>query len=157
VTTDENRFTASYHVVRVDNGWRWVLSDRAARGFARGAAWLDNSSKDFRKGECDAERKALVLRKGILAADELRHDQEALRFDRIKSTETIAPCNLSSRQRRRVHQRRDPAVETIRKLGDGAPLKLFGAEIIPRSRSTPRPTARRRAGDDHRKARRRGG
>jgi hypothetical protein len=35
VTTDENEYTASYHVVRVDDDWRWVLSDRAARGFAR--------------------------------------------------------------------------------------------------------------------------
>jgi hypothetical protein len=35
VTTDENEYTASYHVVRVGDRWRWVLSDRAARGFAR--------------------------------------------------------------------------------------------------------------------------
>ena len=35
VTTDETEFTASYHAVRVDDRWRWVLSDRAARGFAR--------------------------------------------------------------------------------------------------------------------------
>jgi hypothetical protein len=35
VTTDENEYTASYHVVHVDDDWRWVLSDRAARGFAR--------------------------------------------------------------------------------------------------------------------------
>ena len=35
VVTDENEFTANYHVVRVGNEWRWVLSDRAARGFAR--------------------------------------------------------------------------------------------------------------------------
>jgi hypothetical protein len=35
VTTDENEYTASYHVVRVGDSWRWVLSDRAARGFAR--------------------------------------------------------------------------------------------------------------------------
>ena len=35
ITTDETEFTATYHVVRVDGGWRWVLSDRAARGFAR--------------------------------------------------------------------------------------------------------------------------
>jgi hypothetical protein len=35
VTTDENEYTATYHVVRVGDGWRWVLSDRAARGFAR--------------------------------------------------------------------------------------------------------------------------
>jgi hypothetical protein len=35
VTTDETEYTASYHVVRVGDRWRWVLSDRAARGFAR--------------------------------------------------------------------------------------------------------------------------
>jgi hypothetical protein len=35
VTTDESEYTASYHVVRVGERWRWVLSDRAARGFAR--------------------------------------------------------------------------------------------------------------------------
>jgi hypothetical protein len=35
VTTDESEFTASYHVIRVGDGWHWVLSDRAARGFAR--------------------------------------------------------------------------------------------------------------------------
>ena len=35
VTTDETEFTATYHVVKVGAGWRWVLSDRAARGFAR--------------------------------------------------------------------------------------------------------------------------
>jgi hypothetical protein len=35
VTTDETAFTASYHAVRVGDSWRWVLSDRAARGFAR--------------------------------------------------------------------------------------------------------------------------
>jgi hypothetical protein len=35
VTTDESEFTATYHVVRVDDSWRWVLTDRAARGFAR--------------------------------------------------------------------------------------------------------------------------
>jgi hypothetical protein len=35
VTTDETEFTATYHVVRVRDRWRWVLSDRAARGFAR--------------------------------------------------------------------------------------------------------------------------
>jgi hypothetical protein len=35
VTTDESEFTASYHVIRVGNGWRWVLSESAARGFAR--------------------------------------------------------------------------------------------------------------------------
>jgi hypothetical protein len=35
VTTDESEYTASYHVVRVGDRWRWVLSDPAARGFAR--------------------------------------------------------------------------------------------------------------------------
>jgi hypothetical protein len=35
ITTDESEFTATYHVVRVQDQWRWVLSDRAARGFAR--------------------------------------------------------------------------------------------------------------------------
>jgi hypothetical protein len=35
VATDENEFTATYHVVRVGDRWRWVLTDRAARGFAR--------------------------------------------------------------------------------------------------------------------------
>jgi len=35
VATDESDFTATYHVVRVDDRWRWVLSDSAARGFAR--------------------------------------------------------------------------------------------------------------------------
>src|SRR5829696_8789230 len=35
VTTDESEFTATYHVVLVDGSWRWVLSDSAARGFAR--------------------------------------------------------------------------------------------------------------------------
>jgi hypothetical protein len=35
VATDENEFTATYHVVRVGDRWRWVMSDRAARGFAR--------------------------------------------------------------------------------------------------------------------------
>jgi hypothetical protein len=35
VTTDEGEFTATYHVVRVGDSWRWVLTDRAARGFAR--------------------------------------------------------------------------------------------------------------------------
>ena len=35
VTTDETEFTATYHAVRVGGTWRWVLSDRAARGFAR--------------------------------------------------------------------------------------------------------------------------
>jgi hypothetical protein len=36
VTTDEGEYTATYHVVRVGDRWRWVLSDKAARGFARG-------------------------------------------------------------------------------------------------------------------------
>jgi hypothetical protein len=36
VTTDETEFTTTYHVVRVGEAWRWVLSDRAARGFANG-------------------------------------------------------------------------------------------------------------------------
>ena len=36
VTTDEAAYTATYHVVRVGDRWRWVLSDKAARGFARG-------------------------------------------------------------------------------------------------------------------------
>ena len=35
VATDENEFTATYHVGRVSDRWRWVLTDRAARGFAR--------------------------------------------------------------------------------------------------------------------------
>jgi hypothetical protein len=35
VSTDETQFTATYHVVRVGDRWRWVLNDRAARGFAR--------------------------------------------------------------------------------------------------------------------------
>jgi hypothetical protein len=35
VVTDENEFTADYHVVRLGDAWRWVLSDRAARGFRR--------------------------------------------------------------------------------------------------------------------------
>jgi hypothetical protein len=35
VTTDETEFTSTYHVVLVDGTWRWVLSDKAARGFAR--------------------------------------------------------------------------------------------------------------------------
>jgi hypothetical protein len=35
VTTDESAYTASFHVVRVRDRWRWVLTDRAARGFAR--------------------------------------------------------------------------------------------------------------------------
>jgi hypothetical protein len=35
VVTDETEYTASYHVVRVDDEWRWVLNDNAARGFER--------------------------------------------------------------------------------------------------------------------------
>jgi hypothetical protein len=35
VVTDESEYTADYHVVRVGDEWRWVLSDRAARGFER--------------------------------------------------------------------------------------------------------------------------
>jgi hypothetical protein len=35
ITTDETEFTATYHVVLVDGIYRWVLSDSAARGFAR--------------------------------------------------------------------------------------------------------------------------
>ena len=35
VATDETEFTATYHMVRVGDRWRWVLSDSAARGFAR--------------------------------------------------------------------------------------------------------------------------
>jgi hypothetical protein len=35
VVTDENEYTAAYHVVRVGDVWRWVLTDRAARGFER--------------------------------------------------------------------------------------------------------------------------
>ncbi len=35
VVTDETDFTSNYHVVDVDGQWRWVLSDRAARGFRR--------------------------------------------------------------------------------------------------------------------------
>jgi hypothetical protein len=35
VTTDEGAYSATYHVVVVDGTWRWVLSDGAARGFAR--------------------------------------------------------------------------------------------------------------------------
>jgi hypothetical protein len=35
VATDENEYTSTYHVVRVEQDWRWVLTDRAARGFAR--------------------------------------------------------------------------------------------------------------------------
>jgi hypothetical protein len=36
VTTDESEYTATYHVVKVGDEWRWVLTDQAARGFARG-------------------------------------------------------------------------------------------------------------------------
>jgi hypothetical protein len=35
VVTDESDYTATYHVVRVGDEWRWVLTDRAARGFER--------------------------------------------------------------------------------------------------------------------------
>jgi hypothetical protein len=35
VTTDESEYTATYHAVRVGDSWRWVLTDRAARGFRR--------------------------------------------------------------------------------------------------------------------------
>ena len=35
VVTDETEYTASYHVVQVGDEWRWVLTDRAARGFER--------------------------------------------------------------------------------------------------------------------------
>jgi hypothetical protein len=35
VVTDETEYTASYHVVKVGTEWRWVLSDKAARGFKR--------------------------------------------------------------------------------------------------------------------------
>ena len=35
VVTDENEYTADYHVVRVGDEWRWVITDRAARGFER--------------------------------------------------------------------------------------------------------------------------
>jgi hypothetical protein len=35
VVTDQREYDATYHVVRVGEDWRWVLSDRAARGFAR--------------------------------------------------------------------------------------------------------------------------
>jgi hypothetical protein len=35
VVTDENEYTADYHVIKVDGNWRWVLTDRAARGFER--------------------------------------------------------------------------------------------------------------------------
>lgn len=35
VVTDETDYEANYHVVRVGSDWRWVLTDRAARGFRR--------------------------------------------------------------------------------------------------------------------------
>ena len=35
VVTDESEYTAAYHVVPVGDEWRWVLTDRAARGFER--------------------------------------------------------------------------------------------------------------------------
>jgi hypothetical protein len=35
VVTDESEYTAEYHVVLVGDEWRWVLTDRAARGFER--------------------------------------------------------------------------------------------------------------------------
>jgi len=35
VVTDETDFMSDYHVVKVENEWRWVLSNRAARGFKR--------------------------------------------------------------------------------------------------------------------------
>jgi hypothetical protein len=35
VVTDETDYTSTYHVVNVDDSWRWVLSDEAARGFER--------------------------------------------------------------------------------------------------------------------------
>ena len=35
VVTDESEYTATYHVVRVGDRWRWVLTDKAARGFRR--------------------------------------------------------------------------------------------------------------------------
>jgi hypothetical protein len=37
VVTDETDYTATYHVVDVQQQWRWVLSDEAARGFERTA------------------------------------------------------------------------------------------------------------------------
>jgi hypothetical protein len=36
VVTDETEYTSTYHVVNVQESWRWVLSDSAARGFERG-------------------------------------------------------------------------------------------------------------------------
>ncbi|MBA2361098.1 MAG: hypothetical protein H0V79_09250 [Actinobacteria bacterium] len=35
VVTDESEYSATYHVVPVAESWRWVLSDKAARGFKR--------------------------------------------------------------------------------------------------------------------------
>ena len=35
VVTDASEYTADYHVVNLDGNWRWVLTDRAARGFER--------------------------------------------------------------------------------------------------------------------------
>jgi hypothetical protein len=35
VVTDETDFTSTYHVVNVEDRWRWVLSEEAARGFER--------------------------------------------------------------------------------------------------------------------------
>jgi Cu2+-containing amine oxidase len=35
VVTDETDYTSTYHVVNVEDSWRWVLSDEAARGFER--------------------------------------------------------------------------------------------------------------------------
>jgi hypothetical protein len=35
VVTDESEYTATYHVVKVATEWRWVLTDKAARGFER--------------------------------------------------------------------------------------------------------------------------
>jgi hypothetical protein len=35
VVTDETDYTSTYHVVSVEDRWRWVLSDGAARGFER--------------------------------------------------------------------------------------------------------------------------
>jgi hypothetical protein len=35
VVTDETQYTSTYHVVSVQDSWRWVLNDEAARGFER--------------------------------------------------------------------------------------------------------------------------
>jgi len=35
VVTDESDYTAVYHVVKVGTEWRWVFTDKAARGFER--------------------------------------------------------------------------------------------------------------------------